>query len=434
MGKASSRKRDRETRSKDLNPSPPQVARLRRTSMVLGIGAVIVLVAVLSLWFLQRGTVEPSILLPDPDTSNMTAPVQRAIHDAREAALSQPESADALGRLAQIFHAHWLYDEAAACYERARELAPRDVRWVYLLAGVEEIRGADGEQVRPLFRTAIRLAPRYPPVYVRYGDALMRLGQWDEARKVYAQAVERDSELALAHRGLGQAALQLVDGPGAVEALERAAVLEPEDRIVHAALARAYALAGRREQAQDAARKAEASDEEAQLPDPIFFDMESLAVDPRSLRDRAARAMQGGDYPQAIEALTLLAESAGASADEQLGVAHKLLANQYAFQGDFESALLEFERAARLAPRDPEIEHNWGTVLLRQGDSPRAEPHFRKAIELNPASADSLYNLGVTLENQNRTEEAVEVFARAAAIQPQHVAAQRLAELESAAH
>jgi len=87
------------------------------------------------------------------------------------------------------------------------------------------------------------------------------------------------------------------------------------------------------------------------------------------------------------------------------------------------------ERAARLAPADPEIEHNWGTVLLRRGDLKEAGRHFEKAIELNPKSADSLYNLGVVHEGLGHIDEAIARFIEAVAIDPQHAAAKRLAEL-----
>ena len=78
---------------------------------------------------------------------------------------------------------------------------------------------------------------------------------------------------------------------------------------------------------------------------------------------------------------------------------------------------------------DPEIQHNWGTVLLRRGALEEARRQFEKAIELDPQSADSLYNLGVVLEGLGRTDEAIERFTAAAAINPRHLAAERLAEL-----
>jgi tetratricopeptide (TPR) repeat protein len=358
----------------------------------------------------------------------MTAPVARAIREAHAAALARPDSAAAVGRLGQVLHAHWLHDAAAACYEIAREIAPEEFRWVYLLAGVEDIRGADGERIDQLFRDATRLAPSFPPVYVRHADALLRLGRWSEARDAYAAAVERDPELVLAHRGLGQAATLLGNGPAAVEYLERAAALAPEDRITQVALARAYALAGRADRAAEATRKAQALTSQASLPDPIFFELQNLAVDPETLRGRVTRGLREGAYDAAIEALTMLEES-GSPARGQLAFALKQRANQLAFGGDFEAALPEFERAARLTPMDPEIEHNWGTVLLRRGDLEEAGRHFEKAIELDPQSADSLYNLGVVLEGLGRTDEAIERFTAAAAINPRHVAAGRLAEL-----
>ena len=104
-------------------------------------------------------------------------------------------------------------------------------------------------------------------------------------------------------------------------------------------------------------------------------------------------------------------------------------ANQLAFAGDFDKALAAYEEAARLAPNDPEIEHNWGTVLLRRGELEAAAEHFERAVALNPDSADSLYNLGVALEELGREVEAVGHFEAAAAIDPQHVAAKRLREL-----
>ena len=229
MGRASRRKRDRQH---EPAPQPVIKGSPRRGLAIAAVNTVIAVVLVVSIgvWKLEGGddAIQPaSVSLPNPDTSSMTVPVARTIREARAAALAQPDSADAVGRLGQVYHAHWLYDAAAACYEIAHKLAPENFRWVYLLAGAEELRGADGERVDELFREAIRLLPRYPPVYVRHADALLRIGRWAEARDAYAAAIERDPELAMGQRGLGQAALLMGDGAMAVEHLEQAARLEP---------------------------------------------------------------------------------------------------------------------------------------------------------------------------------------------------------------
>jgi tetratricopeptide (TPR) repeat protein len=432
MGRASRRKRERQRQT-----TPQQVvSESTHRGRAIAVAVAVALVASFGVWKLDGddNAMQPaSVLLPDPDTSSMTVPVARAIRVARAAALAQPDSADAVGRLGQVYHAHWLYDAAATCYGIANKLAPENFRWAYLLAGIEELRGADEDRVDELFREAIALLPSYPPAYVRHADALLRFGRWAEARDAYAAAVALDPELVLAQRGLGQAALLMGDGPTAVDNLERAARLEPEDRIVQVSLARAYVLVDRSEEAAEAAYKAETLRGEARLPDPIFFEIQNLAVDPETLRTRVARGLQNGDYDMAIEAVTLLEESGVPTARQQLALASKQRANQLAFRGDFDAALPEFERASRLAPTDPEIEHNWGTVLMRRGDLEEARRHFEKAIELNPQSADSLYNLGVVLEELGRTDEAVRQFKAAAAIDPHHPAVQRLAELGVAA-
>ena len=154
-----------------------------------------------------------------------------------------------------------------------------------------------------------------------------------------------------------------------------------------------------------------------------------MAIDPESLRARYARSLRAGDVDAAAEAAKLLAESGDPAASRQLPLAVKQRANQLAFAGEFDSALLAYEQAAKLAPSDPEIEHNWGTVLLRRGDPEAAARHFERAIELNPESADSLFNLGVALEGTGQADQAVAYFHVAAAIDPQHAAAQRLHEL-----
>jgi len=431
MGKASRRKRERMQASaarsvETAQHSTASSKKSRRQILAIAVIVLGVIALGLATWLHDRGTEirpDPTIMLPDPDTLGMTAPVERAIREARQSALARPQSATAVGQFGQVLQAHWLDKAAAACYVIARQLAPEDFRWAYLLAGVEDIRGADGERIDQLYREAIRLAPRFPPVYVRHADALLRLGRWQEASDAYETAVSLDPELVLAQRGLGQAAILLGDGPAAVKHLEIAASLSPQDRIVQVGLARAYTLVGRDDQATEAAHKAQSFKMETSLPDPVFFEVESLAVDPESLRGRLARAQREGDYDAAIKA---------PAAMQQLVLASKQRARQFAIAGDFHAALTEFERAARLAPADPEIEHNWGTVLLRRGDLEEAGRHFEKAIKLNPQSADSLYNLGVVLEGQGHSGEAIARFIEAAAIDPQHAAAKHLVELGAA--
>lgn len=434
MGKASRRKRERQqapaNSAGEINRKPV----LGKRRKILAAVALVTGMAVLGFgaWLYQRNTVtnsQPTVVFPDPDTSGMTPPVSQAISEARQAALANPFSAAAAGRLGQVLQAHWLNDDASAAYEIAHGMDPRNFRWIYLLAGVEELRGADEERIVQLFREATGMAPEFPPVHVRHADALLRMGRWSEARDEYAVAFELDPGLVLAHRGFGQAAILLGDAALAIEHLEIAASLSPGDRITQVALARAYTMTGDTRLADEAMSKARTLNLETGLPDPVYFEVQQLAIDPESLRKRLAQSLRKGDYDSAIATVSLLEKSGVSGAGQQIAGASKQKANQLAYAGNFDEALVEFERAARFAPTDPEIEHNWGTVLLRQGKLDEAAMHFEKAIENNPRSADSLYNLGVTLEGLGRNDEAITKFTAAAAIDPTHAAARRLKEL-----
>ncbi|MBT8058712.1 MAG: hypothetical protein KJO33_03890, partial [Gammaproteobacteria bacterium] len=173
MGRASRRKRER---AEAAEPAAAANPRTRKPYVFLGAVLAAALVLAWGAWQFVRESSPPApkaLVLPDPDRSAMTAPVGRAISQARAAALASPDVASAVGHYCQVLHAHWLHEEAADCYDVARRLAPRDFRWFYLLAGVEEVLGADGERVLGLFRDAIGLAPHFPPLQIRYGDALL---------------------------------------------------------------------------------------------------------------------------------------------------------------------------------------------------------------------------------------------------------------------
>ena len=131
MGRASRNKRNRPALGQPRTQSAP----LRRHGLAIAGMVVALLMVGLAVWIHYRAGEAPpraGVSLPDPDTSSMTVPVARAIGKAWEVALAQPDSAEAVGRLGQVCHAHWLHDAAAACYEIARELAPEDFRWIYL--------------------------------------------------------------------------------------------------------------------------------------------------------------------------------------------------------------------------------------------------------------------------------------------------------------
>ncbi len=71
------------------------------------------------------------------------------------------------------------------------------------------------------------------------------------------------------------------------------------------------------------------------------------------------------------------------------------------------------ERAARLAPRDPDALKALGLTLTAQGDLKRAERVYRRAIDIDEDSWESLINLGEIHQMRGDQRGAVAVFEQA---------------------
>jgi tetratricopeptide (TPR) repeat protein len=87
------------------------------------------------------------------------------------------------------------------------------------------------EESLKAFEAAERAAPNHPALEYNRGNALYRLGRFDEARAAYRRAAET-AGTSLKERDLynmGNALAELGDTPGAITAYRRALVLEPRD-------------------------------------------------------------------------------------------------------------------------------------------------------------------------------------------------------------
>jgi len=76
--------------------------------------------------------------------------------------------------------------------------------------------------------------------------------EFDEAIRLYRQAVDIDATLGLAWNGLSMALAQSGDLDAAVDAAEKLVELEPNDPLSHTNLSRLYQQQGRIEDAEKA--------------------------------------------------------------------------------------------------------------------------------------------------------------------------------------
>jgi Flp pilus assembly protein TadD len=85
----------------------------------------------------------------------------------------------------------------------------------------------------------------------------------------------------------------------------------------------------------------------------------------------------------------------------------------YFYEGAFEAARVEFEKAIELQPNSPEGYNNLGLVLTKQNKPREAEEAFKKALQLNPTLTPAYTNLGFSYHLRGDYLKAVEVFNEA---------------------
>jgi tetratricopeptide (TPR) repeat protein len=104
------------------------------------------------------------------------------------------------------------------------------------------------------FRRELRSSPTHYHAMLQIAFELMKERKFEQARPHAEKAVELAPSLFVAHHALGRIRFEAGDADGAIQSLEMAMKLAPDSPEVRFSLARAYAKAGRSE---DAARERE---------------------------------------------------------------------------------------------------------------------------------------------------------------------------------
>ena len=209
-----------------------------------------------------------------------------------------------------------------------------------------------------------------------------------------------------AARALGQgAALLQVSRPGdALEHLQRAAALDPQDGRSRSMIAAALLALDRPAEAVDAAEAAIAIEPERAYGHRV----RAIALEKLG-RDDAARAA-------ALEACRLEPEEP---------LSYVVLSSTLQAAGDEAGSLAAAEHAVKLGPEVVEARNQLGLVLLRHDRPADAERAFRDALALNPHHAAALNNLSVARLRQGDRAAALGGFEQATGADPRMSAARK---------
>ncbi|HET9713525.1 MAG TPA: tetratricopeptide repeat protein, partial [Pyrinomonadaceae bacterium] len=182
-----------------------------------------------------------------PDLSQLEPDVREQIKSQQDILIStikdtqstETKLSAAYGAMGEIYHAYSLTASARECYLNANTLAPKDFRWIYLLAKLDQLEGRVEDAIRR-YRTVTSLRPEFVAAFVNLGNTYLELDRLEDARSNYATALQKDPNSPAAHYGLGQVALSRRNYAEAVDHLEKALALAPDANRIHYALAMAY--------------------------------------------------------------------------------------------------------------------------------------------------------------------------------------------------
>ena len=191
-------------------------------------------------------------------------------------------------RLAVAYHRLGELETAKAHYMRALELnlGPLDAAQVHHHLGIIEMRTGSADRAIEEYRIALELQPQLVAARLDLGEALKRLGRYQESAEVLRHVVDADSANVRARQGQAEALESLGHSREARQRLEEGWQAIPESVELLHALARLLASAA----------------------DPEVRDGE------RAL-DLAQRTLRAGSTPSRIETLAMASAEAGLFAD-----------------------------------------------------------------------------------------------------------------------
>lgn len=254
--------------------------------------------------------------------------------------------------------------------------------------------------------TLLLFQAQAPASEVAPGVQLFDAGRFEEARTFFETFAAANPKSAAAAFYLGQIALTLKDTGKAVDWLEKAAVLDPDNSDLHRWLARAYGVAAG--QANEVARVRYAREAKAELD-------KAVRLDPRNLRA----------HEDLAEFYLRSPEFLGGSLDKARGEAeavrridpvagHMILANIHFARKDNAKAEEEYKAALREVPKDNRPRIALGFLYQAQQRWEDAFGVFEAALQNDPGNWNALYQVGKTAalsgQHLDRGEECLKKY------------------------
>jgi tetratricopeptide (TPR) repeat protein len=249
-----------------------------------------------------------------------------------------------------------------------------------------------------------------PQAIVTQTSQFLEWGRWKDARQLISAAVQRDPNVAILQAYYAHVLIGFSDVKGALDAARRAVSLDENCALCHLYLGEALGERARhmnKLRALVQLRTIRQELERAYQLNPNLDDVQwglinfNLQVPPAA----------GGKIEAALEHANDLMKIDPVDA-------HIARAAVFLAQGHNESALLEYEQAARQYPGDPRGSFSAGFALFQRGDYAAALPYLQRARDLAPASTLYAAYAAATLVHLRHQNEARQILVSSDAQHP----------------
>ena len=308
-----------------------------------------------------------------------------AIYHLYEAVRLDPLRADAHYNLGNVFSQMDREKEAIHHYSKALEINPGYFEACNnlgnLYAGLDRF-----EEALRYFNMALKINPRYATAHNNVGTVLVRMNRLPEADQHYRTAIHIRPEYAEAHNNLGVSLKKQGHVFEASVSYRRALELNPKYSEAHFNLGLALASVGQIESAVDHFQKA-------------------LGIKPDDLRAQQqlvkARAVLN-TINKEIDSMNALITN-----DSSSPVLQVALGDLYKKKGDYQTAVVIYNKALELDRRFVSALHKLGIVYAIKGEFDRSINAFKKVTELDPESAEACYWLAGIFAVKKQTATAI---------------------------
>lgn len=323
-----------------------------------------------------------------------------AVKTLRRATELQPEDLEGLSSLAEALLADGQIDAAAEVSGQLSKLAPGTVAAEFIAGWVAYAR-EDLGRVEQHLLGVVKIAPRHPQSLLMLGDALLKLGKYNQAEAHLKSFDEAYPRYPAARKLLASVYLRQHRPADAITALTPLADAEPADAGVLTLLSYAHYSNGDPAQGKEYLARAQTI-----VPDsPLLKTQEALG--------QIAEGNESGGL-QELEALA--AEPGGGASRQALTYYHLL-------RGNRDAALESAEALRALNDEDPMAHNLLGVAHASRGASAEARKAFEAALARDAKFAPALANLGLLALGENRTKDGEALLKRALAADRAYTAA-----------